>query len=192
MKLNYFFILAALITATGCHQGNKKYDAAQCFPVDKQQIFLQAMVRYASKLPPEASHETKFENRFDWYYDKAVSESQILYCHFDGKDSVYSILVARQARSITPMQEGIAVKIKFNNGIGFKQYEEVFRTWKMPQDTLKKRGLFLFKTMINGGDLKLYSSKFQQDRFIEFPDDRFYFDKVQRKWIDTVLSLLTN
>ncbi len=58
----------------------------------------------------------------------------------------------------------------------------------MPADTLHKRGEFLFNQMVKGGDLTLYYSKFQKDRFIEFPDDRFTFDVQERKWRDSELD----
>ncbi len=60
----------------------------------------------------------------------------------------------------------------------------------MPADTLAKRGEFLFNQMVKGGDLTLYESKFQKDRFIEFPDDRFTFDIEKRKWRDGELDSL--
>ena len=190
IKRVYPGLLAVLMIMGGCFQKKNRYAPEECLSVEAQEKFLQTMMRYASKLPPEATHETKFNDEFKWYYDKAVKEAQIWFCSFDEGDSTYNLFVARQARSITPMREGVAVKVKFDRRGGFKEYEEVFRTWKMPEDTLKKRGLFLFKTMVNGGDLKLYYSKFQQDRFIEFPDDRFYFDHAQRKWRDKVFDSL--
>lgn len=38
--------------------------------------------------------------------------------------------------------------------------------------------------MVTGKDLMLFYSKFQGDQYIEFPDDRFYFDKNSRSWRD--------
>lgn len=153
-----------------------------------QDNFLKVMVHYTSRLAPEATHETKFNAEFDWYYDRAVKECKILYCVFKEQDSTYNVFVARDARSITPMKEGIAITLEFDNQGGFKKYNEVFRMWKMQEDTLAKRGKFLFNRMIKGEDLSLYYSRFQQDRFIEFPDDRFTFDTTLRRWRDSELD----
>lgn len=88
------------------------------------------------------------------------------------------------------MQEGIAIKIKLDENDSLVFYQEVFRMWKMPMDTLKKRGHFLFKKMIKNESLYLYTSKYQKDRFIEFPDDRFSFDVYKRRWRDRVLDTI--
>jgi hypothetical protein len=62
-------------------------------------------------------------------------------------------------------------------------YEEVFRTWKMAPDSLAKRGPLLFNKMVNGEDLvPYYSSRSGNTDYIEFPDDRTYFDTNQRIW----------
>ena len=186
----FLLILVVSVLWVGCNSKAVEYSVDPCLAKEKQLALLQNMVRYSSKLAPEATNETKFNPEFNWYYDKAVAESTILYCLLNEQDSTYQLLIARQARSITPMQEGIALKIKFDQDKGFKYYEEVFRTWKMPADTLHKRGKFLFDQMVNGGDLTLYHTKFQKDKFIEFPDDRFTFDIENKKWKDSELDSL--
>lgn len=189
-KVFYLFALALLVVAGGCGKKKADYDPDSCLPRERQQKFLQEMVRYSSKLAPEATPDTKFHPEFNWYYDRAVAEYKILYCLPNDQDSTYQLLVARKARSITPMEEGIAVRVKFNADANFDRYEEVFRMWKMPHDTLLKRGKFLFDQMVNGGDLTLYYTRYQKDRFIEFPDDRFTFDVKARKWKDRELDSL--
>ncbi|MBL0741918.1 hypothetical protein [Chryseolinea lacunae] len=182
-QLSYIVFLAAALAS--CEKKETHYDLQGCLTPEQQQKVLTSVMHYASKLAPEATPDTKFDAKFDWYYERAVKEAHIMYCALDTRDSTYHLFIARKARSITPMEEGIAVNLKWNAGHGkLSTYEEIFRTWKMPHDTLTKRGLFLFNTMMTGGDLKLYTSKFQQDRFIEFPDDRFVFDKEKRQWKD--------
>lgn len=144
------------------------------------------MVRFANRLAPEATHDTKFEPEFNWYYDRAISESRIIHCAKE-KDTI-QLMIARKARSINPMEEGIALKVVLNANDSLLYYEEVFRMWKMPADTLVKRGRYLFDRMVNKQDLTLYYSKFQKDRFIEFPDHRFTFDTQKRRWKDHELD----
>lgn len=188
--IGYLLIISCFGLLFSCWKKAEDYNADTYLTKSKQEKLLQKIVRYTSKLPPEATHETKFDPEFYWYYDKAVAECRILYCLLNEDDSTYQLLVARKARSITPMEEGIALKIKFDQHEGFDLYHEVFRMWKMPRDTLHIRGKFLFDQMIHGGDLSLYYSKFQEDRFIEFPDDRFTFDIEARKWKDRELDTL--
>ena len=189
-KKIFLVILACAAVLSNCSNKKSNYNPDDCLTQEKQQALLQVMVRYASKLPPEATHETKFNPEFNWYYDRAVEESKILYCFLETSDSTYKLLVARQARSVTPMEEGIALRIKFDHSGGFEAYDEVFRMWKMQADTLRNRGKFLFDKMVKGEDLSLYYSRFQQDRFIEFPNDRFTFDLEKRRWRDAELDTL--
>jgi hypothetical protein len=188
-RLIYVLIVAAL-SLQACQNKNHDYNPDAWMSKEKQQTFLHNMVRYSSKLAPEATHASKFDPKFNWYYSAAAAECRILFCDLDESDSIYQLLVARKARSVTPMEEGIALKIKLDQRDSISYYEEVFRMWKMPADTLQKRGKFLFTRLVKKEDLTLYYSKFQQDRFIEFPDDRFTFDVEKRKWRDQELDSL--
>jgi|688.fasta_scaffold888790_1 hypothetical protein len=172
-----------------CTASENNYSVADCLPSEKQQQILKQMVRYANKLAPEATHATKFNPEFNWYYERAINESKILYCNKVEHD-VYQLMVARKARSINPMEEGIAIKVKLDHKDNLIYYEEVFRMWKMPTDTLMKRGKYLFNRMVNNEDLTIYYSKFQKDKFIEFPDQRFSFDVAKRRWRDSALDTI--
>jgi hypothetical protein len=69
-----------------------------------------------------------------------------------------------------------------------RYYEEVFRTWKMPENVLNERYPVLFDKMVKGESLEPYYSKNKGDQYIEFPDDRFYFDAQTRTWNDKVFE----
>ena len=173
----------------GCSSSEKRHNPIGCISAEQQKQILGQMVRYANKLAPEATHETKFQPQFNWYYDRAISESRIMLCAKE-KDTI-QLFVARKARSLTPLEEGIALKVIVNSEDSLFYYEEVFRTWKMPADTLSKRGLYLFDRMVRNQDLTIYYSTFQKDRFIEFPDQRFTFDIKKRRWSDQALDSIS-
>ena len=62
-------------------------------------------------------------------------------------------------------------------------YEEVFRTWKMVPDTLAKREMILFDKFVRGESLTPYETKNSGGvEYIEFPDERTYFDKQAKQW----------
>ncbi|MCD9016444.1 hypothetical protein [Parachryseolinea silvisoli] len=188
MRIAYYTFFALLVLSTSCKK--KNYDPSGCLSAEEQKKILYTMMHYASRLAPEATHETKFDKKFDWYYDRAVNEARVLYCDHNEENDTYSLLVARKARSITPMEEGIAVRIKLGENDTFADYEEVFRMWKMHADSVEKKGKFLFRTMLEGGDLTLYYTQFRKDEFIEFPDQRFTFDKKIRRWRDSAMDTI--
>jgi hypothetical protein len=189
MRIAYYAFFSLLVLSAGCSK-KKNYEPTGCLSAEQQKKVLYTMMHYASRLAPEATHETKFDKKFDWYYDRAVNEVRILYCDHNEENDIYSLFVARKARSITPMEEGIAVRLKLSENETFADYEEVFRMWKMSADSVEKKGKFLFRTMLEGGDLTLYYTQFRKDEFIEFPDKRFTFDKKLRRWRDSVMDTI--
>jgi hypothetical protein len=135
-----------------------------------------------------ANHENKFSQTFDSYYESLVPDHRLR--HYYATDSIDFFLITRQARSITPMREGIGGKIKIDSTGKIVVYEEVFRTWKMNADSLEVRGKKLFDIMVKGQDLSRYYSKYKRDQYIEYPDGRFYFDKKEKRWHDKELDSL--
>ncbi|MEJ7643019.1 MAG: hypothetical protein WKF87_00360 [Chryseolinea sp.] len=150
---------------------------------EQQHNLIRQTVYYSTKLPPNANGKDRFTRDFDWYYDRAARETKLVRYHKESDSSGY-FLMSRVARSISPMREGIAGKVTISSSGKILKYEEVFRTWKMHEDSLTIRGKMLFERMVKARDLTLFYSKFQGDRFIEFPDSRFYFDKSEMRWRD--------
>ncbi len=154
---------------------------------DRQEEVINKLVRYATKLAPNSSLETRFDSVFNDYYNRVAADYQFMYL-FPESDSSYYFLFSRPARSATPTFEGVAGLLKLNKQDSLIEYEETFRTWKMQYQDLQSRGKYLFNLMIEGKDLTPYYSKTAGDKYIEFPDERFYFDKKNRRWIDKVFE----
>jgi len=165
------------------------YDPGKFLSRDDQQKLIRETVYFSMKLAPNANHDTKFNKEFDWYYDRAAKEVEVAKYYIDEKRTHY-FFMSRVARSITPMREGIGGKLRFDDAGKLIEYEEIFRTWKMERDSLKIRGLMLFDRMVKGKDLSLFYSKFQGDKYIEFPNERFSFDKTLRLWHDNAIDTL--
>jgi hypothetical protein len=178
-----FFVLVLKSCATDPYDPNKFLEP------EVQQKIIRQTVYYSMKLAPNASQDTKFDKDFDWYYDRAAKEVEFTKYFIDEKGDHY-FLMSRVARSITPMREGIGGKIRVDASGKLNEYEEIFRTWKMESDSLKIRGAMLFDRMVKGKDLSLFYAKFQGDKYIEFPNERFSFDKKLRLWQDNAIDTL--
>jgi hypothetical protein len=190
MKEKLTLTILMLLIIFSCRE-NDIYDPSQFLSAKEQDSLVYKTLRYSAKLPPTATHNTKFSNTFDNYYQSLMPDHK-LKCYYPN-DSVNFFLITRQARSLTPMREAIGGKIKIDSAGEILVYEEIFRTWKMDADSLEKRSQKLFGIMVNGDDLTKYYSKYQRDKYIEYPDDRFYFNKIERRWHDKELdSLLKN
>jgi hypothetical protein len=182
-------LLTLLALLTGCDQ--RDFSPDTYVTKAEQKVIIEKIVRYTAKLPPTANNDTKFESEHDEYY-KAVAEDYDIRSYFIGKDSVHYLLVTRAARSIKPMRESIGIKLTYNTSGDLKTYEEVFRTWKMPEETMNERYPVLFELMVEGEDLSAYYPKNKGDQYIEFPDGRFYFDVDERRWRDQVMDSLNS
>jgi hypothetical protein len=184
MKKSLLFLLVAI---TSCSKNQDQPE--QFFSPEQQSQVLKQVVHYSSKLPPNATHTNKFDTAFDWYYNAAAKECDIRKLKLN-KDSTFYFLITRKARSIWPAREGIGGKLKVNRNFQLEDYEETFRTWKMTEDSLNNRAFELFDKMVQGKDLTPYYSKNKGDRYIEFPDDRWYFNKQEKKWRDKMADSL--
>lgn len=186
--MNRFLVAAlSLMLFQNCNKTSHSTD--KCFSNAQRDAIIKQAVYYSVKLPPGATQETKFNKEFDGYYELAAKEYDFRACAAMD-DNGYYFLMTRKARSVWPAREALAGKIKVDSELKIQEYEEVFRTWKMAEDSLNTRAFELFDLMVAGKDLTPYRSKYKGDRYIEFPDDRFYFDKQTSRWRDTALDSL--
>ena len=171
-----------------CSQ-QERYNPDLYFSKEEQASLIKQTVRYSAKLAPAATHETKFATEFNEYYERAAGETDLRRCALDpDKNRTYYFLMTRQARSIWPAREAIGGKITINDNDQLEDYEEIFRTWKMAEDSLNDRAFELFDVMVKKEDLTLYESKYKGDRYIEFPDDRYYFNIDKKQWSDRLMD----
>ena len=185
MTLAHYALMALLLIAGSCQKDF--HDPDQFFSRDQQRKIIRQSVLYSTKLPPNATHETKYDSIFNWYYDIATAEYDIRACKPIG-DGKYYYLMTRKARSIWPAREAIGGTFKVDQQDSLLDYNEEFRTWKMAEDSLNVRAFELFDLMVAGNDLAPYRTKYKGDRYIEFPDDRWYFNKKDKRWRDRFMD----
>jgi hypothetical protein len=142
---------------------------------------LDQIIRYMGHLPKKGSHENKFEDRFDHYYQFLILDYTIeAYKH----DSEYEyLLTSRITPSLKVKKIAIGIKLKREKNGKITYYEEVFRTWKFAEDEMKKKGQMLFDQMVKGKDLSPYYPQNSNEEYIEFPDERVKFDTETRRWM---------
>jgi hypothetical protein len=155
------------------------------FSKEIQKVIINQSVKYSMK---GATHKNKFNSEFNWYYDIATAECDFRRCYPINKNGEYFFLMTRKARSIWPAREAIGGTIKIDGKNKLLDYNEIFRTWKMAEDSLNLRAFELFDLMVKEKDLTPYRSKNKGDRYIEFPDDRYHFDQNLKIWKDSTIN----
>jgi hypothetical protein len=148
---------------------------------EKQDMLMSRMIRYMSKAPDGVAPADRMNRSYDEHYAEQYRMHRLDALYED--DDTYYFLVSRVAPSLTEKRVAIGGKATVDKDLRIENYEEIFRTWKMEPDTLARRGMFLFDLMVRGEDLTpYYASRSGNTDYIEFPDDRTYFDTRQRIW----------
>ncbi len=149
-------------------------------PIEQDKL-LNSIIRYVGKLPPKAADSAKFDPRYDGYYQELVSKHRLTHYYVLENGEAFFML-RRPAPSLQKKFVAIGGRMKFNDADSLIEYEEVFRTWRLVPDTLARRSALLFDKMIKGESLEPFLTKNSPDEYIEFPDDRTFFDKTSRTW----------
>jgi len=139
-----------------------------------------AIIRYVAKAPENVNATEKFKSEYDSYYQERASFCFLEQYYKEGNTQFF--LVTQPAPSLVEKRHATGGRIILNEDGSVKEYEEIFRTWKMAPDTLKVRSYFLFDKMVKGESLEPFHTIVTGDKYIEFPDDRTYYDKAARQW----------
>jgi len=159
----------------------KDYNPSTHLSVPAQDEMMGRIIRYMGKAPEGTSPEERLYKGYDEHYQDQKRLHRIDAYYID-KETHY-FLVSRIAPSLTEKRVAIGGRLRIDESGNLSYYEELFRTWKMQPDTLAVKSAFLFDKMVRGGDLTPYwSSRSGKADFIEFPDDRTYFDVEMRIW----------
>lgn len=146
----------------------------------EQVDMMDKIIRYVGRAPEGLTFDERFYPAYDSFYMEQASFHKFDAFYKEGK--TYYFLVSRKAPSLVDKRVATGGKFIWENE-KITAYEEVFRTWKMVPDTLAKREMILFDKLVAGESLQPYETRFSNGiEYIEFPDERTYFDKVSRQW----------
>jgi hypothetical protein len=162
------------------------YVAEVVLTVNEEKEFKNSIIRYIGKLHKKANHTNKFDSFFDSYYEDLLHKHELVYYvknHHDGFDY---FCFTRIAPSLKIKKVAIAGRVKKSDTGDIIHYEEVYRTWKMEPDELKKKNDQLFTMLLQGKDLSPYYNHLSgEEEWIEFPDKDVVYDIEARRWIKT-------
>jgi len=179
MRSKLILFLGGVMLFGSC--GSNDYRPESHLQIPKQEILMNRVIRYMSRSPEGVAPEDRLDPEHDAHYAEQMSAHRLDALYED--DGTYYFLVSRLAPSLTEKRVAIGGKVTLGEDMQVQVYEEIFRTWKMEPDTLNRRGMLLFDRMVRGEDLTaFYSSRSGNADYIEFPDDRTFFDTQQRIW----------
>jgi hypothetical protein len=180
MRKNVVFCISLIFVIIGCAKRNK-YDPDQFLDARKKDEVMSKLIRYQAKRPENVPDSLKHDLKYDAYYEDQKSRHYLI-GYYINKDNDHFFLTTRVAPSNSEKHVATGGRMRFDNNGELKEYEEVFRTWKLQPDTLKIRALYLFDLMVKGESLEPYKTKTAGFHYIEFPDDKTFYDKTKRVW----------
>jgi hypothetical protein len=177
MKRFLFLLLTVLFA--DC-QKKDLYDPTVYLTISEKDKLIESVVRYISKPPKGVGNEAKFNASYNEYYQEKASQLGLERLY--KKDETLYFLITQPAASVVEKRNATGGKLIVDQQGNLRLYEEIFRTWKMVPDTLQKRSTLLFEKMVRNEALNHYYPEITGDQYIEFPDEKTYFDVANREW----------
>ncbi|HRE77564.1 MAG TPA: hypothetical protein PLL09_07045 [Flavobacterium sp.] len=185
--MKYVLIFISLFYLVGCEKESNNIDPNSHLSEVEQNNFNYSIIRYTGRLAKKATHETKFDEKFDEEYTALANACDLLFYYPNSKTGEIYFAITKIAPSLKIKKVATVGKLKKDDKGNIVTYEEAFRTWKMEESELKQKTELLFRKYINGEDLSAYYTKNSQpDFYIEFPDDNTYYDKTDKIWISKI------
>lgn len=174
-------LLLILFLVFSCSE-RPKYAPERYLSADQQKLFKQEIARYAAKPPRRVTDTLRFDTAYADHYKREAAQLDLMAYYIDQASGMHYFLVARIAPSIQTKWVATGGKLRYDEKGNVSEYEEVFRTWKLPRKELEERSRYLFDLMVKGEDLTPYYTATAGFNYIEFPDENVYFDKKSRSW----------
>lgn len=183
MRSILYLIVSFSLFVLGCSSDKINIEPSSYLDSIRVRNFKNSIIRYTGDLPEKGNYNSRFDVRFDEHYQKQVAGHNLEFYLEDTVGNQTYFLLTRIAPSLTKKYVAIGGKLKIDQD-SITYYEEVFRTWKMPEDEQLKISEMLFRKMVKGEDLsKYYSENSGDDYIIEFPNEKIYYDTDKRTWL---------
>jgi hypothetical protein len=178
----FLFAIAALVWLGSCQSSPNPYEASAQFDAETQFDLKYRIIRYIEHLPKKANDSTKFDEKYDEFYQKKATDLTFDLYHYDAATGRHYFSMSRIAPSLHEKKVATAgwwVEDEIGELI---DYVESYRTWKMTVDELTKKNQLLFDKLVKGEDLSPYYNHNSTDEWIEFPDHNVVYNAEKRKW----------
>lgn len=145
-------------------------------------LWLNRIIRHLGAMPDKADPATLQDTTHDAWYASQVAMHRVDRLFADSLTGWVYLSVSRPAPSLQAKRVSTGIRLKWEQD-SLVSYEEVYRTWRLPEATLIPRADSLFALMVRGSDLSLYYTDKKADQYIEFPDAHTRYDVHARRWV---------
>lgn len=177
------FIFVALFVS--CKNENTVNTNPSAYLTEEQQSeFKYSIIRWAGKRAPKVTDTTLYDPQFEDYYKKLAAKHELKSYYIDSFTGLHYFMLYRIAPSIYVKKVALGGRLKYDDENNISYYEEIFRTYKMPEAELDEKATRIFQDLILTNSIDKYLFKnTQPEEYIEFPDDETYYDIDNREWV---------
>lgn len=153
---------------------------------EHQKEFKYSIIRWAGKRAPKATDTTLYDPQFEDYYKELAAKHDLKSYYIDSLTRFHYFMLYRIAPSVHVKKVALGGRLKYDDENNISYYEEIFRTYKMPESELDAKATLIFRDLILKNSIDKYLFKnTQPEEYIEFPDDETYYDISNRRWVSS-------
>jgi hypothetical protein len=145
------------------------------------------IVPFVAKLHDSIPMNERFLPKNKNFMKTHIIEREYQWLNFYKSDSGYSYFQITRLEPSNKRDKYSAICGKFkqneDGSLDSASFEEIYWTWKMKKDKLEDKSKTLFLKAIKEESLKAYCDPQTKDDWIEFPNDRVFYDKSTQKWL---------
>jgi len=173
------FLFLAIFFLSACQNDSQKYDINTYFSPDEQDTLMTNIMIYIYKTPRGVRKENKHNEEYRRLYASQIKEFRFLKYHID-EDSTHFFLMIRPARNAHGHKRGVAGKYKLGPDLELRDFEEIFNTPMLAEDSIVVRTQHLWDDLMHFNHVDRY---FMNKSYIEFPNDQCTYDKEMKEWV---------
>jgi hypothetical protein len=170
-------LIISFLFLLGCQAD--KYKTSKYYTNSERDSLLVNMITYVYTKAPGATDSTKWEPQFRTFYKNSLP-SFFIENYFIAENGWHYYFMIRPVGG-SSKRRGVIGKFKLEKGsLKPTEFEETVNTPHLDEEIVRERGSFLFKELVNNGNLDKYLS---MKHYIEWPDSTLVYDKKTNNWV---------
>ncbi len=182
--MNKFLVALSIVLFLGCSNNNKYAFNPKAINYDGT---LDTLLPHFAKLHDSIPEKDRFLAKNKEFMTVHKTERQYQWHYYSQAENGYYYFLLSRLEPSLKRDKFAAICGRFKRdskgAIDSASYEELFWTWKMKIVELKPKAEILFAEIIEKGNVDEYlTAKKGNDFWVEFPDEKTYYDKATQTW----------
>lgn len=180
-----FFGGVVLLDISACNSKTGQYAPDRYFSKAEQDSIMVDVVSYIYKRPQGVSSETRFDEQNRAKYIPVIKNFEFVSIFFEPSEEVYYYYLIRPAKGEGDKKRGVGGKFKINEAYRITYFREIFNTPVLTTEETRKRGVYLWKDLIEFKNIDRY---YLNKDYVEFPDKACKYDTLTHEWSYSIVQ----